>query len=98
MLFVTLVPWDRNGSQVCLLFTLMVSSNYCDVQNTQLHAQLSARHPGSTRRGPTALPVWNMQPSWEGNGLMNNQRIRQTDLWRPGESKGCPVDIQRGGT
>lgn len=68
---VELFPWDRGGSQVCLLITVSASLIINDVQNTN-------HIPRGYWGGTSQLLLWkNMQSSWEGNGLMNNQRIRQ---------------------
>lgn len=54
---VDLVPWDRNGSQVCLVFTLMVSLIISDVQNTNYMPSSQPGTQGLLGRGPIALAL-----------------------------------------
>ena len=52
---VDLAPWDRNGRQVCLLFTLIVSLIINDVQNTNYMPSSQPGTQGLLGRGPVAL-------------------------------------------
>lgn len=54
---VELVAWDRNGSQVCLLFTLMVSLIISDVHNTNYMPSSQPGTQGLLGRGPIALAL-----------------------------------------